>query len=133
MDVSVLPVPKAGSQDAQPFVGVQMFYQSAKSANTLLTKQFFNYLATDEGQKKMQELGGRASAMPEVADASSDQDIKAFSDIAQKGALAPSIPAMRSVWEFWGDTEAAIVSGAQAPADAWSAMVTNIQNAITKK
>ena len=133
MDVSVLPVPKPGSQDAQPFVGVQMFYQSAKSANTLLTKQFFNYLATEEGQKKMQELGGRASAMPAVADASSDQDIKAFSDVAQKGALAPSIPEMRSVWEFWGDTEAAIVSGAQAPADAWSAMVTNIQNAITKK
>ena len=133
MDVSVLPVPKAGSQDAQPFVGVQMFYQSAKSTNTLLTKQFFNYLATDEGQKKMQELGGRASAMPEVASASTDQDIKAFSDIAEKGALAPSIPEMGSVWEFWGDTEAAIVTGSQAPADAWSTMVTNIQNAIAKK
>ena len=81
----------------------------------------------------MQELGGRASAMPAVADASSDQDIKAFSDVAQKGALAPSIPEMRSVWEFWGDTEANIVAGTQAPADAWTAMVTNIQNAIAKK
>lgn len=49
MDVSVLSIPSAGSQAAQPFVGVQMFYQSAKSANPVAAKQFFNYLATPEG------------------------------------------------------------------------------------
>ena len=133
MDVSVLPIPSAGSQAAQPFVGVQMFYQSAKSANPVAAKQFFNYLATPEAQTEMQKLGGRASAMPSVAQASDDQDIKDFSKVAESGALAPAIPAMGSVWNFWGQTEANIVSGDEAPADGWATMITNINNAIASK
>lgn len=133
MDVSVLPIPSAGSQAAQPFVGVQMFYQSAKSANPVAAKQFFNYLATPEAQTEMQKLGGRASAMPSVAQASDDQDIKDFSKVAESGALAPAIPAMGSVWNFWGQTEANIVSGAEAPAEGWATMITNINNAIASK
>ena len=133
MDVSVLPIPSAGSQAAQPFVGVQMFYQSAKSANPVAAKQFFNYLATPEAQAEMQKLGGRASAMPSVAQASDDQDIKDFSKVAESGALAPAIPAMGSVWNFWGQTEANIVSGAEAPADGWATMIANINNAIASK
>ena len=133
MDVSVLPIPSAGSQAAQPFVGVQMFYQSAKSTNTLIAKQFFNYLATPVAQEKMQELGGRASAMPEVAAKSDDQDIKDFSKVAESGALAPAIPAMGKVWSFWGTTEANIVSGTETPAEGWATMVTNINNAIASK
>lgn len=133
MDVSVLPIPAAGTQAAQPFVGVQMFYQSAKSANPVAAKQFFNYLATPEAQTQMQKLGGRASAMPSVAEASDDQDIKDFSKVAESGALAPAIPAMGSVWKFWGQTEANIVSGAEAPAEGWATMITNINNAIASK
>ena len=133
MDVSVLPIPSAGSQAAQPFVGVQMFYQSAKSANPVAAKQFFNYLATPEAQTEMQKLGGRASAMPSVAQASDDQDIKDFSKVAESGALAPAIPAMGSVWNFWGQTEANIVSGAEAPADGWATMIANINHAIASK
>ena len=75
-----------------------MFYQSAKSANPVAAKQFFNYLATPEAQEKMQKLGGRASAMPSVAAKSDDQDIKDFSKVAEAGALAPAIPAMGAVW-----------------------------------
>ena len=133
MDVSVLPIPSAGSQAAQPFVGVQMFYQSAKSANPVAAKQFFNYLATPEAQTEMQKLGGRASAMPSVAQASDDQDIKDFSKVAESGALAPAIPAMGSVWNFWGQTEANIVSGTETPAEGWATMINNINNAIASK
>ena len=133
MKVSVLPVPAAGSQAAQPFVGVQMFYQSAKSANPVAAKQFFNYLATPKAQEEMQKLGGRASAMPEVAAASDDQDIKDFSKVAEGGALAPAIPAMGAVWNFWGQTEADIVTGKDTPDALWSMMVTNIEGAIASK
>ena len=133
MDVSVLPVPSAGSQAAQPFVGVQMFYQSAKSANPVAAKKFFDYLATPEAQEEMQKLGGRASAMPSVAAKSDDQDIKDFSKVAEAGALAPAIPAMGSVWNYWGQTEANIVSGTETPAEGWATMVTNINNAIASK
>ena len=133
LDVSVLPIPSAGSQAAQPFVGVQMFYQSAQSTNTLIAKQFFNYLATPDAQEKMQKLGGRASAMPSVADKSDDQDIKDFSKVAESGALAPAIPAMGKVWSFWGTTEANIAKGAEEPEAGWATMVTNINNAIASK
>ena len=133
MDVSVLSIPSAGSQAAQPFVGVQMFYQSAKSANPVAAKQFFNYLATPEAQEEMQKLGGRASAMPDVAAKSDDQDIKDFAKVAESGALAPAIPAMGSVWNFWGQTEANIVSGTETPAEGWATMITNINNAIASK
>ncbi len=133
MDVSVLPVPSAGSQPAQPFVGVQMFYQSAKSAHPVAARLFFNYLATPEAQEKMQKLGGRASAMPSVAAKSDDQDIKDFAKVAESGALAPAIPAMGSVWNFWGQTEANIVSGTETPAEGWATMITNINNAIASK
>ena len=133
MKVSVLPVPAAGSQAAQPFVGVQMFYQSAKSANPVAAKQFFNYLATPKAQEQMQKLGGRASAMPEVAAASDDQDIKDFSKVAEGGALAPAIPAMGAVWNFWGQTEADIVTGKDTPDALWGMMVTNIEGAIASK
>lgn len=133
MDVSVLPVPSAGSQPAQPFVGVQMFYQSAKSAHPVAARLFFNYLATPEAQEKMQKLGGRASAMPEVAAKSDDQDIKDFAKVAESGALAPAIPAMGSVWNFWGQTEANIVTGIETPDEGWATMITNIDNAIASK
>ena len=133
MDVSVLPIPSAGSQAAQPFVGVQMFYQSAKSANPVAAKQFFNYLATPEAQEEMQKLGGRASAMPSVAAKSDDQDIKDFAKVAESGALAPAIPAMGKVWSFWGTTEANIAKGAEEPEAGWTTMITNINNAIASK
>ncbi|MBS5723254.1 MAG: maltose ABC transporter substrate-binding protein [Actinomyces sp.] len=133
MDVSVLPVPSAGSQPAQPFVGVQMFYQSAKSAHPVAARLFFNYLATPEAQEKMQKLGGRASAMPSVAAKSDDQDIKDFAKVAESGALAPAIPAMGSVWNFWGQTEANIVTGIETPDEGWATMITNIDNAIASK
>lgn len=133
MDVSVLPIPSAGSQPAQPFVGVQMFYQSAKSAHPVAARLFFNYLATPEAQEKMQKLGGRASAMPSVAAKSDDQDIKDFANVAESGALAPAIPAMGSVWNFWGQTEANIVTGIETPDEGWATMITNIDNAIASK
>ena len=133
MKVSVLPVPAAGSQAAQPFVGVQMFYQSAKSANPVAAKKFFDYLATPEAQEEMQKLGGRASAMPSVAAKSDDQDIKDFSKVAEAGALAPAIPAMGSVWNYWGQTEANIVSGTETPDEGWATMIGNVESSIAAK
>ena len=41
----------------------------------------------------------------------------------------PSIPEMGSVWEFWGVTEAQILTGAD-PIPTWDKMVTDIQGAL---
>lgn len=132
MDVSVLPVPSAGGQPAQPFVGVQVFFASAKTQNPLLVNKFLEYVGTEDVQVKLYELGKRIPAMPSVAAKVDDADIKAFAEVAGAGVPMPAIPAMNSVWEFWGVTEANIVTGKEQPAEGWTTMTDNITKAITK-
>ena len=131
LDVSVLPIPSAGGKEAKPFVGVQMFYQSSKTQNQVLVNKFFQYLETKEAQSKLQQLGGRVPAMTEVADSLTDENLKQFASIAGSGLPMPAIPAMGSVWDYWGKTEVAIVNGAD-PASSWETMVNNIQTSINK-
>lgn len=131
LDVSVLPIPSAGGKEAKPFVGVQMFYQSSKTKNQVLVSKFFQYLETKEAQSKLQELGGRVPAMTEVANSLSDENLKQFATIAGNGLPMPAIPAMGSVWDYWGKTEVSIVNGAD-PASSWETMVNNIQTSINK-
>ena len=131
LDVSVLPIPSAGGKEAKPFVGVQMFYQSSKTQNQVLVSKFFQYLETKEAQSKLQELGGRVPAMTEVANSLSDENLKQFATIAGNGLPMPAIPAMGSVWDYWGKTEVSIVNGAD-PASTWETMVNNIQTSINK-
>ena len=131
LDVSVLPIPSAGGKEAKPFVGVQMFYQSSKTQNQVLVNKFFQYLETKEAQSKLQQLGGRVPAMTEVANSLSDENLKQFASIAGSGLPMPAIPAMGSVWDYWGKTEVAIVNGAD-PASSWETMVNNIQTSMNK-
>ena len=42
----------------------------------------------------------------------------------------PSIPEMSAVWQFWGLTEANIISGKEAPEEGWNTMISNIQGTI---
>ena len=44
----------------------------------------------------------------------------------------PAIPAMGSVWQYWGVTEANIISGKQKPAAGWQKMIADIQSKIKK-
>ncbi|WP_043534166.1 sugar ABC transporter substrate-binding protein [Actinomyces polynesiensis] len=132
MDVSVLPVPKAGDQDAQPFVGVQVFFPSAKTENQLLVNKFLEYVETAAAQQQLYEIGGRVPAMTSVAEGIDDEDIKGFATVAGAGVPMPAIPEMGSVWQFWGVTEANIVTGKEAPEEGWSTMVENIKGAISK-
>ncbi|OKL48905.1 maltose ABC transporter substrate-binding protein [Boudabousia liubingyangii] len=134
MDITVLPIPQAGDQPAQPFVGVQAFFPSAKTQNQLLVNKFLiDYLATPAAQQKMYDIGKRVPAMPEVASKISDPDVQGFSAAGEKGAPMPAIPEMSAVWDFWGVTEADIVTGKQAADAAWDTMVKNIEGAISKK
>lgn len=132
MDISILPIPSAGGQPAQPFVGVQGFFPSAKTNNQLLVNKFFEFLGTEEAQQKLFDLGKRIPAMTSVAEKVEDADIKAFAAVAGAGVPMPSIPEMASVWEFWGVTEANIVTGKEQPAEGWTKMAENITNALKK-
>ena len=130
MDISVLPIPSAGGETAAPFVGVQVFYASAKSQNQVLVSKFMDFMKTPEAQQKMYDLAGRTPALKETAAAIDDPDIQAFSKIAETGMPMPSIPEMSAVWQFWGLTEANIISGKEAPEEGWNTMISNIQGTI---
>jgi len=132
LDLAVDPIPSAGAQPALPFVGVAGFYVSAKSKSGLLANDFLtNYMSTKEAQLALYKAGDRPPALIAAADAASADPITAGFRAVGTGAVPmPSIPAMGSVWSFWGVTEAGIVSGAQEPVAAWEKMTSDIKGAI---
>jgi len=131
LDLAIDPIPSAGGQPAQPFVGVQGFYVSARSENALAANDFLvNYLATEEAQLALYEAGDRPPALIAAADAASADPITAgFRAVGADAVPMPSIPEMGAVWEFWGVTEANILGGAD-PVSTWNKMVTDIQGAL---
>ena len=133
MDITVLPVPSAGGQPAQPFVGVQGVFISAKSENPVLANELVvNYLTTEAAQDALYAEGGRMPANAASAAKVDNPILQGFGEAGATGAPMPAIPAMSTVWAFWGATEAQIISGQAEPVSAWNTMVTNIQDAVDK-
>jgi arabinogalactan oligomer / maltooligosaccharide transport system substrate-binding protein len=133
LDLAIDPVPSAGGLPSQPFMGAPGFYVSAQSDNQLLANEFLvDYMSTVEAQVALYEVGDRLPAVTAAAEqvAASDPIVAGFRDAAADAVPAPSIPEMASVWTYWGNTEAAIVSGKADPAEAWDKMVSDIQGAI---
>lgn len=132
MDISVLPIPSAGGQEAKPFVGVQGAFISSKSKNPVLANEFVtNFLTTEKVQTELYKAGGRLPALKASAAKVDDKVLAGFNTAGATGAPMPSIPEMGSVWSFWGTTEVQIIGGQAAdPAGAWNTMTTNIQGAI---
>lgn len=132
LNLAIDPIPSAGGEPAQPFAGVQGFYLSAESENQLLATDFLlNFMATEEAQTALYEAGGRPPALTAAADAAaSDPIVAGFRTVGTDAVPMPSIPEMASVWQFWGVTEAQIVSGAAEPAAAWEQMAADIQAAL---
>jgi len=132
LDLAIDPIPSAGGQPAQPFVGVAGFYVNAKSKNVLLANDFLvNFMSTEDAQGALYKAGNRPPALIAAADTASADPITAgFRAVGADAVPMPSIPEMGSVWSFWGVTEAGIVSGAQEPVAAWTKMVSDIQGAL---
>jgi arabinogalactan oligomer/maltooligosaccharide transport system substrate-binding protein len=137
MDISVLPIPSAGGGPAAPFMGVQGFYLSAKSENTLLAQMFLvDYLTRADVQVELFKAGGRtpanltAQADPLIAD---DPIAAGFAEAAADAVVQPSIPAMNEIWTPLGQEEADLISGKAADAaGTWDEMIANIEAAIAK-
>ena len=132
LDLAIDPVPAAGPQPAQPFVGVQGFYVSAQSDKALLANDFLvYYIATDEAQLALYGAGNRPPALKSAAEqASADPITAGFAAVGAEAVPMPSIPEMGSVWAFWGVTEANIISGQADPVASWDKMIADIQGAI---
>ncbi|WP_275002804.1 sugar ABC transporter substrate-binding protein [Promicromonospora iranensis] len=132
LDLAIDPIPSAGGEPAQPFVGVAGFYVSAQSENALLANDFLvNHMATPEAQLALYEAGDRPPALIEAADTASEDPITAgFREVGAEAVPMPSLPEMGAVWAYWGVTEAAIISGKTDPAKGWDKMVADIQGEI---
>ncbi len=133
LNLSIDAIPSAGGQPAQPFVGVQGFCLSSQSQNTVAATNFItNYLSTEAVQTALFKAGNRPPAQRDAAAAAaSDPIVAQWAAVGANGVPMPAIPAMAQVWTFWGDTQAAIISGTAAdPAAAWDKMIADIQAAI---
>jgi len=131
IDFTVLPVPSAGGQPSQPFVGVSGIFISSKSKNPVLANDFVvNYLTTEEAQDLLYETSKRSPALKASAEKVTDPIIAGFNAAGAEGAPMPAIPEMSAVWGFWGTTEAQIIDGQVDPIAGWDALVQNIQAAI---
>ena len=133
LNIAVDPIPSAGGQPAQPFVGVQGFFLSAKSQNVVAATNFLiNYVGSEAVQTALYEVGGRAPALSAAFDAAvaSDPIVAGFGQVGATAVPMPSIPQMGSVWEFWGVTELAIIKGEGDPVTLWQKMSADIAAAI---
>jgi len=127
------PLPTAGGEPAQPFLGVNAFFISAKSKNKVAATKFLvNYLGTDAVQEKLYEVGDRAPALTSAFKkiSAANADVQAFGKVGLNGVPMPSIPQMASVWADWGSAELALIKGEGDPATVWNTAVTNVQAKI---
>jgi len=133
IDISIDAIPTAGPEAAQPFVGVQGFFLSAKSKNVVAATNFLtNYIGSEEVQTALFEAGGRPPALTTAFDAAlaSDEIVAGFGKVGADAVPMPNIPEMGAVWEFWGVTQVAIINGAGDPVTLWQKMAADIANAI---
>lgn len=130
---SIDPLPSAGGEPAQPFLGVNAFFISAKSKNKVAATKFLvNYLGTDAVQEKLFEVGDRAPALTSAFNkvAATHPDVQAFGKVGLNGVPMPSIPQMGSVWADWGSAELALIKGQGDPATVWNTAVANVKAKI---
>ncbi|MDO5502284.1 MAG: maltose ABC transporter substrate-binding protein [Actinomycetia bacterium] len=115
INYEVSPLPSIEGCDAmKPFLGVQLFYVSAKAKNATLAQEFVaNYIPRKEVQLALFEALKRPpanlEALAEVSE--TDENVKNFSAAGEGAAPMPNIPAMNSVWEPLGQAGADVVNG----------------------
>lgn len=131
INLAVDPIPSAGGQPSNSFMGVQGFYLSAQSENQLLAVDFLvNYIGSEETQLALFEAGNRTPAhLGAAATAATDPVAAGFAKLAETSDPMPAIPEMGSVWSFWGVTQAQIVGGGD-PVALWDKMIADIEGAI---
>lgn len=131
--ISVLPIPSAGGKKASPFLGVQVFFASNKTSNPVLVRKFFDYVASERGQKLLFKLDPRVPAQTKISASMKDPVLRGFLTAGEGASPMPALPQMGSVWKFWGGTELNILTGKQDPTKGWDRMNANIVNEIGAK
>lgn len=131
IDVAIDTIPSPTAEAASPFAGVKGFFLSSESENKVAATDFLvNYLGSEDAQLALFESGSILPALTAAAEtASSDPIIAGFAAVGAEAVPMPAIPAMGSVWQYWGIAEAAIING-EDPAATWQKLVADVQAAI---
>ncbi|WP_137843096.1 extracellular solute-binding protein [Microbacterium sp. 2FI] len=131
INVAIDPIPSPTAEVAQPFAGVKGFFVSSESENKVAANDFLvNYIGTEDVQLSLFEAGNILPALTAAADAAaSDPIIAGFQAVGGDAVPMPAIPAMGSVWAFWGVAEAAIING-EDPTATWQKLVDDVTAAI---
>jgi arabinogalactan oligomer / maltooligosaccharide transport system substrate-binding protein len=132
INVAVDPVPSPTAEIAQPFAGVKGFFLSSESKNKVAATDFLvNYLGSEDVQLELFKAGNVLPALTAAADAaSSDPIVAGFAAVGKDAVPMPAIPAMGSVWQYWGIAEAAIING-EDPVATWQKLASDVQAAIS--
>lgn len=132
---AISPLPTLADGKMEPFLGVQMFYVSAKAKNATLAQEFVtNYVPRKDIQLALFEAASRPPALIEAYDevSAKDADVKAFFEAGKNGKAMPNIPAMNSVWGPLGQAAADVISGKSQPKARFDAAQKEIVANIAK-
>jgi arabinogalactan oligomer/maltooligosaccharide transport system substrate-binding protein len=131
INVAIDTVPSPTGEPASPFAGVKGFFISSESGNKVAANDFLvNYIGTEDVQLALFEAGNVLPALTAAADtAAADPIVAGFQTVGAEAVPMPAIPAMGSVWAFWGVAEASIINGAD-PAATWQKLVDDVTAAI---
>lgn len=114
-DLMVCPVPSwEGSQyKSQPFLGVRVFFQTAKAKNPVLASTFLSdAVMSTEFMDGMYATDPRPPAWNEsFTKAAADPFIKGFGEYGQNGMPMPAIPQMDNLFQDWGLAQFKVASG----------------------
>jgi arabinogalactan oligomer/maltooligosaccharide transport system substrate-binding protein len=134
INVAIDPVPSPTGDVASPFAGVKGFFVSSESENKVAANDFLvNYIGTEDVQLELFEAGNILPALSAAAEsASSDPIIEGFAAVGAEAVPMPAIPAMGSVWQYWGIAEASIING-EDPVATWEKLAADVQAAIDAK
>lgn len=134
INVAIDPVPSPTGEVASPFAGVKGFFVSSESENKVAANDFLvNYIGTEDVQLDLFEAGNILPALSAAAEsASSDPIIEGFAAVGADAVPMPAIPAMGSVWQYWGIAEASIING-EDPVATWEKLAADVQAAIDAK
>jgi arabinogalactan oligomer/maltooligosaccharide transport system substrate-binding protein len=132
--ISPLPSLNKGGK-MQPFLGVQMFYVSAKAKNAAFAQEFVTkYVPREDVQMALFAAGHRPPALTSayVKATATDPDVKAWFDAGKGGQPMPNIPAMNSVWGPLGQAAADVIAGKALPQARFDAAQKEIVANIAK-
>ncbi|GAA4066230.1 sugar ABC transporter substrate-binding protein [Agromyces indicus] len=134
INVAIDTIPSPTGEAASPFAGVKGFFVSSESDNKVAANDFLvNYIGTEEVQLDLFEAGNILPALSSAAEtASSDPIIEGFAAVGAEAVPMPAIPAMGSVWQYWGIAEASIING-EDPVATWEKLAADVQAAIDAK